>query len=384
VVCSPCARERAYKPPPNRRHQYHEERCHSPPRGFIPLHPQVLALFQDELADSRHAGSRGGRPGVLPRFAGCYQGLARLPRRLRRLKYLSVFLFALAMLGWGTRAQAIDSDDLAMAVTASSDPVAPGDGVLYQLTATNRGTTPTSVGVTMTAFIPGDTSFDGVTDGGVYPGGSGGFCTTGEAVTWSLSDLPAGASRTVGLSVRVFASTVPDGALIGQQAAVTSEGVSASADRTVIAKRTPLLSLNMRTDREPIEPGAPLTYTLVFGNRGQLSALGVTLRANVPAGTSFQSADEGGTQSGGVVSWSLGTVGAGQSGERRFTVIVDAPVAAGEILLPEENRRYVWVVSQVRSNAGYFYPELVIGDTFIQSVKSISDYFVISRLKRIK
>ena len=27
---------------------------------------------------------------------------------------------------------------------------------------------------------------------------------------------------------------------------------------------------------------------------------------------------------------------------------------------------------------------LVIGDTFIQSVKSTADYFVISRLKRIK
>ena len=202
------------------------------------------------------------------------------------------------------------------------------DRTLYQLTATNRGTVSTSGGVSMTAFIPGGTNFAGVTDGGVCPGS---FCSTGEAVTWSLSDLPAGASRTVGLSVQVLGP--PDDALIAQQAAVTSEGFSAFAEHTVIVKRTPLLSLNMRADRDPIEPGAPLTYTLVFGNRGQLPALGVTLRALVPVGTSFQSADGGGTQSGVVVSWSLGTVEAGQSGERRFSVIVDPQISAGRLLL---------------------------------------------------
>ena len=50
-----------------------------------PADPQVLAFFQQELA--RTAGLPGlaaAGPALWPRFAGCYQGLTRLPRRLRR------------------------------------------------------------------------------------------------------------------------------------------------------------------------------------------------------------------------------------------------------------------------------------------------------------
>ena len=51
------------------------------------------------------------------------------------------------------------------------------------------------------------------------------------------------------------------------------------------------------------------------------------LQAPVPAGTQFVSATQGGTEDDGVVSWSLGTVGVGSSGERRFTVQVTDTVA---------------------------------------------------------
>lgn len=47
--------------------------------------PEVLALFQEEL--QRTAGLPGfavAGPGLWPRFAGYFQGLIRLPRRLRR------------------------------------------------------------------------------------------------------------------------------------------------------------------------------------------------------------------------------------------------------------------------------------------------------------
>ena len=55
------------------------------PRASSPSDPQVLALFQDELARIVAVpGLAAAGPDVLPRFAGCYQRLARLPRRLRR------------------------------------------------------------------------------------------------------------------------------------------------------------------------------------------------------------------------------------------------------------------------------------------------------------
>jgi len=241
-----------------------------------PSDSDVLAVFHEELARAVQRPSvLGTTPALGPRFARYYRTLARL------WPFLVCFLM---MLFLGSQAQAIDSDDLAIAVTASHDPVVPGDILLYQLTAANRGTTPTSGGVTVTAFSPGATDFPRATDGGVCSP----FCgATGATIRWSLADLPAGGSRTVGLSVRVdgggLGSAPPDGSLIFQQATVTSEGVSAFAERSVIVEATPKLSLSMRADRDPIDPGALLTYTLVFGNRGGFPAPGVTLRARVSA-----------------------------------------------------------------------------------------------------
>jgi hypothetical protein len=55
------------------------------PNAASPVDPQVLTLFQEELA---RAGAKPGLapagPALWPRFAGYYQGLTRLPRRLRR------------------------------------------------------------------------------------------------------------------------------------------------------------------------------------------------------------------------------------------------------------------------------------------------------------
>ncbi|MGH9890783.1 MAG: hypothetical protein ACREA0_02110, partial [bacterium] len=182
---------------------------------------------------------------------------------------------------------------LALSLTAGADPVVPGGVVLYQLTATNRGTTPTAGGVTMTAFIPGSTRFAGVTDGGVCPGG---VCQTGEAVTWSLSNLPAGSSRTVGLSVQVFSVTgfpaaPPDGSLIAQQATVTSEGLSAfaaaasrvcaggsvSCDFDLPPPTQADLTLTNVDSPDPVFVTQPLSYTLTVRNNGPNDAAGVTV-----------------------------------------------------------------------------------------------------------
>ena len=50
-----------------------------------PANPQVLGFFQQELARSAAPpGLAAAGPALWPRFAGYYQGLTRLPRRLRR------------------------------------------------------------------------------------------------------------------------------------------------------------------------------------------------------------------------------------------------------------------------------------------------------------
>ena len=74
-----------------------------------------------------------------------------------------------------------------------------------------------------------------------------------------------------------------------------------------------------------VTSGTNLTYTLTYGNTGNTNATGVILKDTVPAGTSFVSATNGGQLSGGVVTWNIGTVNAGVTGQTvSFTVNVTA------------------------------------------------------------
>jgi uncharacterized repeat protein (TIGR01451 family)/MYXO-CTERM domain-containing protein len=70
--------------------------------------------------------------------------------------------------------------------------------------------------------------------------------------------------------------------------------------------------------------GNQITFTLSYANTGPAPALGVVITDPVPAGTTFASANNGGTNVGGVVTWNLGVVAAGGSGSVSFTVNIGA------------------------------------------------------------
>jgi uncharacterized repeat protein (TIGR01451 family) len=75
----------------------------------------------------------------------------------------------------------------------------------------------------------------------------------------------------------------------------------------------------------PVGPSSNITYTLTLKNIGNAAATGVTITDPVPANTTFVSADNGGTNQGGTVTWTGQTVPAGGSITVHFTVsIADA------------------------------------------------------------
>jgi uncharacterized repeat protein (TIGR01451 family) len=65
---------------------------------------------------------------------------------------------------------------------------------------------------------------------------------------------------------------------------------------------------------------ANLTYTIDYANVGAGIALAGVLKDPIPAGSTFVSATGGGTFSGGVVTWNVGNLGAGEAGS--VTVVV--------------------------------------------------------------
>jgi uncharacterized repeat protein (TIGR01451 family) len=85
----------------------------------------------------------------------------------------------------------------------------------------------------------------------------------------------------------------------------------------------PALVVSKADSGRPVGPGSDLQYTITVRNVGNADATGVSVTDPLPAHTSFGSADNGGTASGGAVHWAGLSVPAGDSIELQLTVSID-------------------------------------------------------------
>ena len=208
---------------------------------------------------------------------------------------------------------------LSLGVVANPDPVAPGGLLTYDVTVTNHGPVE-AVQVQLRLPIPtGAGSCVSLSDGGQLPTG----CFVTRDMVWTLDRLPVGASRTVE-AVLTAAGNLASGSSI----AVTARADDAAGSPQAVAQTTSLvvpaspLTLGLTQDEDPVQVGDYLEYVARFGNRGAAALLGAQLVVTLAPGTTIVD-DGGGTQGAGTVTWSLGALNPGQSGERRLRVSID-------------------------------------------------------------
>ena len=97
----------------------------------------------------------------------------------------------------------------------------------------------------------------------------------------------------------------------------------------------PTITLSKSADVTTAEPGDTITYTLTYGNTGPGDATNLVITDTIPTNTTLVpgSISGGGTESGGVITWNLGPLLAGQINRTvTFAVTVDAGVLAGVVI----------------------------------------------------
>ncbi len=137
-------------------------------------------------------------------------------------------------------------------------------------------------------------------------------------VTLTLPRVPTGTNR-VEITARSPEENGDSMVLVGVNVSYLCPCPSTSPD----------LVIHKENGQSRVRPGQRLTYTLTISNVGNWDAAGVTVSDSLPdRGLSFIAASDGGSESGGRVSWPSFTLAAGGRTTRTVSVVLDNPMPA--------------------------------------------------------
>jgi uncharacterized repeat protein (TIGR01451 family) len=173
-----------------------------------------------------------------------------------------------------------------------------GDTVTYDLILTNSGTR-TGHHIVVRDTLPSELRYIESTHYG---------SNTGQIVVWHLNQVKAGYHDTlrVSASVRV---PVQDLTRVNNKAWVTSsEGAQDSSHWEIQIRSVSKAQLKKSADLNQVYDGDTLTYTLEVRNQGTTRLSQITVRDTLPEGLQVLSSDPPAEYSGGVLSWTVGTL----------------------------------------------------------------------------
>ncbi|MBN1889177.1 MAG: DUF11 domain-containing protein [Thermoflexales bacterium] len=197
--------------------------------------------------------------------------------------------------------------------------VSPGTWLTYTLAYRNESNIPASNTI-ITDWLPAGTVF-----------GSGGTYLPGEhAVQFELGNLAAMESGIISLVIAAPPTIGPAVNWVGVAANEVPTPVMALPVTTTIIAPVLILTKTV-TPAGPAAPGAVLSYRLAYANAGNLAATGVIITDPLPLHTEYLA---GGNYlaATGVVSFGLGFLAPGASGELSFTVQVDSDAPVGAVI----------------------------------------------------
>ncbi|MEM7346429.1 MAG: matrixin family metalloprotease, partial [Chloroflexota bacterium] len=210
--------------------------------------------------------------------------------------------------------------------SVSASTVVVGDVLTYTLVAKNEGASIVT-DVIITDTIPANTSYQegSASDSGIENNG---------LISWVTgTDLAQNEMLTRTFVVTVNTNVV-SGTVIANKGYLSATNIVTGSESNLV-NSTALgadLTLTKSVSSGLIENEGALTYTLVVQNRGVSAASTVVLTDSVPANSAFVTASDSGSESGGMVTWSLGDMNIGATLTRTFVVTVGTNVFSGTVI----------------------------------------------------
>ncbi len=222
----------------------------------------------------------------------------------------------------------------AVAKTVYPSAVVAGSVVTYTITVTNTGNE-TAPSATVTDTLPSGFTFGGMVQGPAPTSVGAEVVWTGLVVTGTI--WPPGWISPPGPLTLVFTATAAGSGTFYNAVTVAQGAVSAATGPTApVFVGAPALTLTKSDSPDPATPGQPLAYTLRYTNTSAVPATSVvvtdTLPDHIVGGYAVPAPSSGAFVPGGVLTWTLGTLGGNSSGSIQLVVTLTVPIADGTVL----------------------------------------------------
>jgi len=225
-----------------------------------------------------------------------------------------------------TKTVAVNNNPISqLAISASKDPVIPGENLVYQFNIGNINATALG-NPELRATLPAGVTVNSISDDGTRDD------ATGEII-WTVASLAAGNTIRREVNVTVDTDTIAGQILTARAELRHDEGIaldgSAGHSVTVVASTFPL-TLNISAAHDPVVANERLSYNIIVSNISAEPVNTVEVQFRVPPQLQFHPAAdaepdtscESTCADGAEASWALGTLAAGGS----RTITVDAVV----------------------------------------------------------
>jgi len=238
---------------------------------------------------------------------------------------------------------------------------APGTPLTYTLAYGNTGTA-SATNLVLTDALPNDISYvPGSADGG------GSYEPASRTITWPMPALAPGMFGQVSFQATID-GTATSGSTINNTASITSAEtpIPLASNTASVTVAPPVLSVlksiystaSSAINVSSAGQGATIEYFLLCGNSGSSSATNLVLTDTLPAGITYvpDSASSSGAYNADTrtLSWSLGTLGPGQSELVIFQATVDDDAPLGSTITNTAMISSTEIPVPVPSNAATF------------------------------
>ena len=204
------------------------------------------------------------------------------------------------------------------------DPVKAGENLTYTIIYENTGNM-NATNVTVTEVFDNNVTFLNATPAP----------DTGTNDTWTIPNLPVDGKHYINITVRVN-GTVANGTILTNYVNITcDQGVENNHTVYTEVVGEPVLSITKYAWPDPVAPCGNLTYTILFGNTGDVNAANTTLNDTLPSQVTFISASPEPTNTSNdnhTLSWDIGNLPRNDTRTITINVTVNCPLPCGSNL----------------------------------------------------